>query len=146
VRETHGLPSYLRNGQPRREHMKEKKYAPDTRYANHGFVKVIVRVDTIGSIEHCLDKWPPRMNIDHLPKSTLKLAWLAPWSFGCVTVLEYLFITGFSSLIGEHDENALEDACRAYFLELQAKYFDMSVTVYPARQSNMAGWATRAFA
>lgn len=66
------------------------------------------------------------MNIGHLPKSTLKLAWLAPWSFGCVTVLEYLFITGFSSLIEEHDENALEDACTAYFLEVQTKYFDMS--------------------
>jgi hypothetical protein len=82
------------------------------------------------------------MNIDHLPKSTLKLAWLAPWSFGCVTVLEYLFITGFSSLIEEHDENALEDACTAYFLEVQTKYFDMSetnsVTVYPVRQSNVA--------
>jgi hypothetical protein len=66
------------------------------------------------------------MNIGHLPKSTLKLAWLAPWSFGCVTVLEYLFITGISSLIEEHDENALEDACTAYFLEVQTKYFDMS--------------------
>ena len=66
------------------------------------------------------------MNIDHLSKSILKLAWLAPWSFGCVTVLEYLFITGLSSLIEEHDENALEDACTAYFLEVQAKYFDMS--------------------
>jgi hypothetical protein len=68
------------------------------------------------------------MNIDHLPKLTLKLAWLAPWSFGCVTVLEYLFITGFSSLIEEHDENALKDACTAYFLEVQTKYFDMSET------------------
>jgi hypothetical protein len=82
------------------------------------------------------------MNTEHLPKSTLKLAWLAPWSFGCVTVLEYLFTTGFSSLIEEHDENALEDACTAYFLEVQAKYFDMSetnsVTVDPARQFNVA--------
>ena len=58
------------------------------------------------------------MNIDHLPKLTLKLAWLAPWSFGCVTVLEYLFITVFSSLIEEHEENAREDACTAYFLEV----------------------------
>lgn len=32
-----------------------KNYAPNTRYANHGFVEVIVRVDTIGSIEHRLD-------------------------------------------------------------------------------------------
>jgi hypothetical protein len=68
------------------------------------------------------------MNVNHLPKSKLKLAWLAPWSFGRVTVLEYLFITGFpSSLIGEHAENALEDACTAYFLEVQTN-FDMSET------------------
>src|SRR6266566_3547939 len=65
------------------------------------------------------------MNTDHFAKVDLKLAWLAPWSFGSVTVLEYLFITGFSSLIEEHDENALEDACTAYFLEVQTKYFDM---------------------
>ncbi len=84
------------------------------------------------------------MNVNHLPKSKVKLAWLAPWSFGRVTVLEYLFITGFpSSLIGEHAENALEDACTAYFLEVQTN-FDMSetktnsVTVYPARQSSVA--------
>jgi hypothetical protein len=78
-----------------------------------------------------------------LAKVDLKLAWLAPWSFGSVTVREYLFITGLSSLIEEHDENALEDACAAYFLEVQTKYFDMSetnsVTVYPARQSNLVG-------
>lgn len=85
------------------------------------------------------------MNIDHLPKLTLRLAWLAPWSFGCVTVLEYLFITGFSSLIEEHDENALEDdACTAYFLDVQTKYFDMSetnsVSVYPARRFKLWLW------
>ncbi len=66
------------------------------------------------------------MNMDHLAKLNLKLAWLAPWSFGCVTVLEHLFITGFSSRIDRHDENALEDACTAYFLEIQTRYFDMS--------------------
>jgi hypothetical protein len=68
------------------------------------------------------------MNTDQLPKSNSKLAWLAPWSFGCVTVLEYLFKTGLSSLIEEHDEKALEDARTAYFLEAQTKTFDMSKT------------------
>ena len=68
------------------------------------------------------------MNTDQLSKSNSKLAWLAPWSFGCVTVLECLFKTGFSSLIEEHDEKALEDARTAYFLEVQTKTFDMSKT------------------
>jgi hypothetical protein len=47
-----------------------------------------------------------------------KPTWLAPWSFGCVTVLEYLFIAGFSSLFEEHVENTLEVARTAGFLNV----------------------------
>lgn len=100
--------------------------APNTRHANHGFVEVIVGADAVSSIKHCLESDPDCMNTNQLPKSNSKLAWLAPWSFGCVTVLEYLFKTGFSSLIEEHDENALKDARTAYFLEVRTKTFDMS--------------------
>jgi len=61
-------------------------------------------------------------------RSNAELAWLAPWSFGCVTALEYLFITGLSSLIEEHDENALEDVRKVYLLEVGTKSFAMSRT------------------
>jgi hypothetical protein len=42
-----------------------------------------------------------------------------------VTVLEYLFITGFSFLFEEHVKNALEVARTAGFLDVWTKSFDM---------------------